>query len=260
MDVISEKNVSLNYYSSDDRSSGYRSSSSPSIQSEELYVNELALTNRSSSLEDTHSTCSSGKHSASSPELIHHSNFAQTRILTPVGNTIRKENNLESYDDQQSSWERSKNKVSGKNKNNSSLGRSSKNKKKNEHVEKKDANGFKEDVEDDRERAALEKEIQREKERKRAEEVEREILRKREDNKVNNNHNNNDKINLNGNNQINNGHITIDDDDADDMFVAKNNSLNRANLKPPETYFTESSKKKKRSDAEIIPKITVTHH
>ena len=153
-----------------------------------MYVNELALTNRSSSLEDTHSTCSSGKHSASSPELIHHSNFVQTRTLTPVGNTIRKENNLDSYDDHQSSWERNKNKISGKNKNNSSLGRSSKSKKKNDHAEKKDANGFNDDAEKERERAALEKEIQREKERQRAEEVEREILRKREDNKVNNSH------------------------------------------------------------------------
>merc|ERR1712223_830466 len=141
--------------------------------------------NRSSSLEDTHSTCSSGKHSASSPELIHHSNFAQTRTLTPVGNTIRKENNLDSYDDQQSSWERTKNRNNGKSKN-SSLGRSAKNKKRSDHSEKKDTNGYAEDDEKERERAALEKEIQREKERQRAEEVEREILRKREDNKANN--------------------------------------------------------------------------
>merc|ERR1712223_1785958 len=140
--------------------------------------------NRSSSLEDTHSTCSSGKHSASSPELIHHSNFAQTRTLTPVGNTIRKENNLDSYDDQQSSWERVKNKNNGKSKN-SSLGRTAKNKKRSDHSEK-NTNGYAEDVEKERERAALEKEIQREKERQRAEEVEREILRKREDNKANN--------------------------------------------------------------------------
>ena len=60
--------------SSDDRSSGYRSSSSPSIQSEELYVNELALT-ASNSMEDSLSVCSSGKHSASSPELLR--NFAE---------------------------------------------------------------------------------------------------------------------------------------------------------------------------------------
>ena len=216
-----------------------------------MYVNELALANHSSSLEDTHSTCSSGKHSASSPELIHHSNFVQTRTLTPVGNTIRKENNLDSYDDQ-STWER-KNK-SSKNRNTNSFGRSSKNKKKTENIEKKDPSNFKEDVENERERVALEKEILREKERERAEEVEREILRKREDNKINSNNNNNNNFNVNGNSHFNNVHINIDEENTDDMFVAKNNSLNRANLKPPETYFTESSKKKKRNDAEIIPK------
>ena len=115
------------YFSSDDRSSGYRSSSSPSIQSEELYVNELALANNSSSLEDAHSTSSSGNHSASSPELIHH-NFAQTRILTPVGNTIRKENNLDNFESDNLTWER-KSKLSGNNKKDHSFGRSSKNKK-----------------------------------------------------------------------------------------------------------------------------------
>lgn len=47
----------------DDRSSGYRSSSSPSIQSEELYVNESAI----ASMEDLDSVGSSHKHSSPEP-------------------------------------------------------------------------------------------------------------------------------------------------------------------------------------------------
>ena len=244
-------NLFLHFCSSDDRSSGYRSSSSPSIQSEELYVNELALANHSSSLEDTHSTCSSGKHSSSSPELIHH-NFVQTRILTPVGNTIRKENNIDTYDEQ-STWER-KTKNNNKAKNTNSFGRSSKSKKKAENFEKKDSN-LKDEPKKERDRVALEKEVIREKERERAEEVEREILRKREENKIsgNNTSSANHLFKTNGINQFNN-HIHINEEHTDDIFVAKHNSLNKTKVKPPETYFTESVRKAKINDTEIIPK------
>ena len=51
--------------SNDDRSSGYRSSSSPSIQSEELYVNESAI----ASMEDLDSCGSSHKHSSPEPTV-----------------------------------------------------------------------------------------------------------------------------------------------------------------------------------------------
>ena len=207
-----------------------------------MYVNELALANNSSSLEDAHSTSSSGNHSASSPELIHH-NFAQTRILTPVGNTIRKENNLDNFESDNLTWER-KSKLSGNNKNDNSFGRSSKNKKIKDTMDKYDV-PLNEGNEKERSRQALEKEIIREKERKKAEEVEREILRKREDNKVNNNNGN--KSTFNVSNQLK-GHVDVEEANADDMFVLKHNSLNKANLKPPETYFTESSKAKKKNE------------
>ena len=53
-------------------------------------------------------------------------------------------------------------------------------------------------------------------------------------NKVNNNNANNSTFNVS--NQLK-GHVDVEEANADDMFVLKHNSLNKANLKPPETYF-----------------------
>ncbi|TRY62880.1 hypothetical protein TCAL_02029 [Tigriopus californicus] len=104
----------------DDRSSGYRSSSSPSIQSEELYVNESAI----ASMEDLDSVGSSHKHS--SPEPI---------SSTPQVRDIAIETTLERH-------------VDHKKPRSDTIGR---------------------------------REMAREKERAKAEEIEREIRRKREE-------------------------------------------------------------------------------
>ncbi len=135
--VFGEFSVSSNH--TDDRSSGYRSSSSPSIQSEEIYVNESVI----GSMEANGNLAASAASAFESPELnlksFHHSKEIG------VGTT--------------GSLQRTSAAASASTTTSSSIGRKS---------HKKDKSKDK-------------SETQREKERAQAEAVEKEILRKKED-------------------------------------------------------------------------------
>ena len=172
--------------SHDDRSSGYRSSSSPSIQSEELYVNESAV----ASMEDLDSCGSSQKHSspepitASSPpnhlhHLSHHHQHSTTRDIA-IETTLERPHHFITpslgVGGSSSSSNSNSNNGSGFGgglaENKSSVNKSSSS---NHNIV------FREKDERKKREKEIAREVARERERERAEEIEREIRKKREE-------------------------------------------------------------------------------